>query len=249
MRTFRFKKTYGILALLFVVIALVASGCGVDQGKGAANNTGQEQGSGGNAASPSPSPSPSPTPSEEPASDEPELLGSDKHPVVTIELSNDQVIKVELYPEVAPNTVNNFISLVEQGFYDGLIFHRVIPEFMIQGGDPDGNGTGGPGYSIPGEFTNNGFENKLSHKRGVISMARANDPDSAGSQFFIVVADSPSLDKQYAGFGAVVEGMEAADVVVNQDRDGSDKPLEPISMKKVTVDKKGMTFDAPEKTS
>nr|WP_306812798.1 peptidylprolyl isomerase [Paenibacillus soyae] len=227
---------------MFVVIALIASGCGVDQGKGAANNAGQEQG--GGAASPSPSP----TPTEE-ASEEPELLGSDKHPVVTIELSNDQVIKVELYPEVAPNTVNNFISLAEQGFYDGLIFHRVIPGFMIQGGDPDGNGTGGPGYSIPGEFSQNGFENKLSHKRGVISMARANDPDSAGSQFFIVVEDSPFLDKQYAGFGAVIEGMEAADVVVNQERDGSDKPLEPISMKKVTVDKKGMTFEAPEKTS
>ncbi|MEK3883479.1 peptidylprolyl isomerase [Paenibacillus sp. PL2-23] len=236
----RFKTSFGLYAIVLLALVLAASGCGVNQGSGTTNNAGQEQG--GGAASPSPAPT-------ETASNEPELLGSDKHPLVTIELSNDQVIKVELYPEVAPNTVNNFISLVEKGFYDGLMFHRVIPGFMIQGGDPDGNGTGGPGYSIPGEFTNNGFENKLSHKRGVISMARSNAPDSAGSQFFIVVEDSIFLDKQYAAFGAVVEGMEAADVVVNQDRDGNDMPLQPILMKKVTVDKKGMTFEEPQHAS
>lgn len=178
--------------------------------------------------------------------DEPVLLGSDKHPVVTIEMSNDQAIKVELYPEIAPNTVNHFISLVEQGFYDGLIFHRVIPGFMIQGGDPSGNGTGGPGYTIAGEFSRNGFENKLKHTRGVISMARANDPDSAGSQFFIMVKDTPSLDKQYAAFGKVIEGLETADVIAQQTRDNNNKPLRPLSMTKVTVDKKGMTFERPK---
>lgn len=165
-----------------------------------------------------------------------------------MELSNGKVIKIELYPEVAPNTVNNFISLVQQGFYDGLIFHRVIPGFMIQGGDPDGTGGGGPGYSIPGEFSENGFDNKLKHTRGVISMARTNAPDSAGSQIFIMVEDAPSLDNKYASFGAVIEGIEAADEVVAQDRDSGDKPLDPISMTKVTVDTKGMTFDPPVKT-
>lgn len=247
MRHYRMKPTYGALALLFIVIALIAAGCGVNQGKPIpGGNSNQEQGSGGGATV-SPSPSPSPTPTEE--SDEPELLGSDKHPLVTIELSNDQVIKIELYPEIAPNTVNNFVSLIDKGFYDGVIFHRVIPDFMIQGGDPDGNGTGGPGYSIPGEFSANGFENKLKHKRGVISMARSNDPDSAGSQFFIMVADSPHLDTQYAAFGAVIEGMDAADVIVGQEQGAGNMPLNPISMKKVTVDKKGMTFEQPEKTS
>lgn len=248
MRQNRSKPKHSAVALLFIVIALIAAGCGVDQGKPSpGNNANQEQGSGGSATA-SPSPSPSPTPVEE--SDEPELLGSDKHPVITIELSNDQLIKVELYPEIAPNTVNNFISLVDQGFYDGVIFHRVIPGFMIQGGDPDGTGMGGPGYSIPGEFSANGFENKLKHTRGIISMARSNDPDSAGSQFFIMTDEAPHLDNQYAAFGTVIEGMEAVDVIVNQEQDPTtNMPLEPISMKKVTVDKKGMTFEQPEKTS
>ncbi|QNK60957.1 peptidylprolyl isomerase [Paenibacillus sp. PAMC21692] len=232
-----------LLLAVLAVFLIVAAGCGVDQGK--QNNS---QGSGGGQATASPSPSPSPSPTEAPAEEEgPELLGPEKHPEVTIELSNDKLIKIELYPEVAPNTVNNFISLVQSGFYDGLIFHRVIPGFMIQGGDPDGNGTGGPGYSIPGEFSENGFENKLKHTRGVLSMARSNAPDSAGSQFFIMVEDAPSLDNLYASFGKVIEGIEAADEIVAQDRDGSDKPLEPISMKKVTVDLKGMTFDPPVK--
>ena len=185
-----------------------------------------------------------PATSESPAK-QLELKSSDQHPVLTIELSNDKVIKVELYPEVAPNTVNNMISLANKGFYDGLIFHRVIPGFMIQGGDPQGNGGGGPGYSIKGEFSSNGFENLLSHKRGVISMARAKPKDSAGSQFFIVVADSTHLDKEYAAFGEVIEGMEAADEIAVQQSGQNDRPLEPIAMKKVTVDTKNLTFEEP----
>src|SRR5690625_3435761 len=136
---------------------------------------------------------------------------SDENPVVTITMEDDSEIKAELFPDIAPNTVNNFIALIQEGFYDGVIFHRVIPEFMIQGGDPDGAGTGGPGYSIKGEFTSNGFENNLKHERGVLSMARTNEPDSAGSQFFIMVEDAPHLDGDYAAFGKVIEGMDVAD--------------------------------------
>lgn len=235
------KKRFGVMLLLIAVLFVVASGCGAN--KSAAGN--DSLGGGNTNANTNTS---TPAPTEEPVSDEPELLGSDKHPVVTIELSNDKIIKLELYPEVAPNTVNNFISLINKGFYDGVIFHRVIPGFMIQGGDPDGVGTGGPGYSIPGEFSDNGFENKLKHTRGVLSMARTNMPDTAGSQFFIMVADAPSLDNQYASFGKVTEGMEAVDEIVNQPRDASDKPNDPISMKKVTVDTLGMTFEEPKKT-
>lgn len=161
---------------------------------------------------------------------------SKKNPVVTIEMENGQIIKVELYPEVAPETVANFVSLVKKGFYDGVIFHRVIPGFMIQGGDPDGNGTGGTGYSIKGEFTANGFENNLKHERGVISMARTANPNSAGSQFFLMVANSPHLDGQYASFGRVIEGMEEMDRIVNTKRDYRDKPYEDQRMSKVTVE-------------
>ncbi|REK74495.1 peptidylprolyl isomerase [Paenibacillus paeoniae] len=221
------------------------SGCGVDQGKPVKNEQGGATPTETATATPSPTPSPSPSPSEEPAV-ELELLGPEKHPVVTIEMSNDEIIKVELYPEVAPNTVNNFISLIDKGYYDGVIFHRVIPGFMIQGGDPQGTGTGGPGYTIKGEFTFNDFTNNLTHTKGVISMARTMVPDSAGSQFFIMTEDSPHLDNQYAAFGKVIEGMETVDVIVNQKRDADDKPLEPLSMKKVTVDKKDMTFEQPE---
>lgn len=169
------------------------------------------------------------------------------HPIVTIEMENGQTIKLELYPEVAPNTVNNFISLVKKGFYDGTGFHRVIPGFMIQGGDPDGNGTGGPGYAIAGEFTSNGFQNDLKHTTGVLSMARASDPNSAGSQFFIMVADAPSLDGEYASFGKVIEGMETAEEIVNLERDPMDMPLEFPVMKKVTVDTLGKDYPEPEK--
>ena len=169
------------------------------------------------------------------------------NPIVTIEMENGGVIKAELYPDAAPNTVNNFISLVQKGFYDGLIFHRVIPEFMIQGGDPDGVGSGGPGYSIRGEFNQNGFENNLLHTRGVLSMARTEDPDSAGSQFFIMVDDAPHLDGGYAAFGKVIEGMETADAIVNVKRDWNDKPRKDQRMKKVTVDTQGVDYPEPEK--
>lgn len=169
-----------------------------------------------------------------------------KDPIVTIEMENGGIIRIELYPKIAPNTVKNFISLVQKGFYNGLIFHRVIPNFMIQGGDPKGNGTGGPGYSIKGEFAANGFDNTLKHTRGVVSMARGNDPNSAGSQFFIVVADASYLDGQYAAFGKVIEGMNVVDAIVNVPRDGSDKPLQPQRMKTVTVDTFGVDYGAPE---
>jgi peptidyl-prolyl cis-trans isomerase B (cyclophilin B) len=169
------------------------------------------------------------------------------NPIVTIELENEGVIKLELYPEIAPNTVNNFLSLIKKGHYDGLTFHRVIPGFMIQGGCPNGTGTGGPGYVIKGEFSDNGFNNPLKHERGVISMARTNFPDSAGSQFFIMVKDSPFLDRQYAAFGKVIEGIEEADKIVAVDTDRNDKPLIPQVMKKVTVDTFGVVYDDVEK--
>ena len=173
--------------------------------------------------------------------------GEDKHPIVTIEMSNDKMIKLELYPEIAPNTVNNFIALAQDGFYDGLIFHRVIPDFMIQGGDPEGSGMGGPGYTIAGEFSKNGFANDLKHTRGVISMARSQPLDSAGSQFFIMHADSPHLDGLYAAFGSVIEGIEVVDEIVSQPTGSNNRPIEPLFMKKVTVDTQGRTFEKPVK--
>lgn len=155
-------------------------------------------------------------------------------------------IKIELYPEVAPNTVANYISLVEEGFYNDLIFHRVIPGFMIQGGDPEGVGIGGPGYSIKGEFSSNGFENELAHERGVISMARSEPFDSAGSQFFIVVDDSPHLDGDYAGFGKVISGMDVVDEIVSVETGAHNRPIEEQQMKKVTVDVKGIDYPDPD---
>ena len=168
------------------------------------------------------------------------------NPVVTIEMENGGIIKVELYPDIAPNTVNNFLSLVKSGFYNGLIFHRVIPGFMIQGGDPQGIGMGGPGYSIKGEFTQNRFKNDLAHDRGVLSMARSMRPDSAGSQFFIMVEKAPHLDGAYAAFGKVIEGMEVADGIVSAQRDYNDKPLQDQRMKSVTVDTFGVEYPEPE---
>lgn len=170
-----------------------------------------------------------------------------QNPMVTIEMENGNIIKVELYPETAPNTVKNFISLANANYYDGLIFHRVIPNFMVQGGCPLGQGTGGPGYSIKGEFKSNGFNNPLSHDRGVISMARAMPKDSAGSQFFIMHAKSPHLDGQYAAFGKVTEGMEEIDRIVSVKRDRNDKPNEDQKMKKVTVETFGVDYGAVEK--
>lgn len=173
---------------------------------------------------------------------------SETHPVVSIVMKNDDVIEIELYPEIAPNTVNNFISLVNSGYYDGVSFHRVIPGFMVQGGDPEGTGGGGPGYSIKGEFSANGFENTLLHSRGVISMARTQEPNSAGSQFFIMHEDSPSLDGEYAAFGEVTKGMDVVDKIVSVETN-KDKPVEDQEqiMKTVTVDLKGEVYDSPIK--
>ena len=162
-----------------------------------------------------------------------------QNPIVTIEMENGGILSIELYPDIAPNTVRNFISLVRKGFYNGTIFHRVIPGFMIQGGDPDGTGMGGPGYHIRGEFVRNGFTNTLKHTRGVISMARAQMMDSAGSQFFIMVEDAPFLDGQYAAFGKVTEGMDVADGIVNQKRNMQDRPDAEQKMVNVTIN----TFD------
>ena len=170
-----------------------------------------------------------------------------KNPIVTITMEDGGVIKAELYPEVAPNTVRNFVSLASKGFYDGVVFHRVIPGFMIQGGDPKGVGSGGPGYCIKGEFRANGFKNELLHSRGVLSMARAMDPNSAGSQFFIMVENAPHLDGQYASFGMVLEGMDVCDKIVSVRRNYMDKPIQPQVMKTVTVETFGETFDEPEK--
>lgn len=169
------------------------------------------------------------------------------NPIVTFEMENGDIMKAELYPEIAPNTVNNFISLVQNGFYDGLIFHRVIRGFMIQGGCPDGTGMGGPGYTIKGEFSQNGFANDLRHTEGVLSMARAMHPDSAGSQFFIMHKNSSHLDGAYAAFGKITEGMDIVNKIAETATDYSDRPLEEQKMKKVTVDTMGVEYPAPER--
>lgn len=171
----------------------------------------------------------------------------ERNPVVQIEVENGDIIKAELYPNIAPNTVNNFIHLAKQGYYDGVIFHRVIPGFMLQAGDPEGTGRGGPGYTIKGEFTSNGFENTLKHEPGVLSMARTMIPDSAGSQFFIMHKNSPHLDGDYAAFGRVIEGMDIVDKIANVTTDHFDKPLEEQKMKKVSVETYGVEYPPPEK--
>ena len=165
------------------------------------------------------------------------------NPIVTIEMENGDVMKAELYPEIAPNTVANFVNLVQAGFYDGLIFHRVIPGFMIQGGDPTGTGMGGPGYCIKGEFSGNGVKNNLKHTRGVLSMARSMMKDSAGSQFFVMHADAPHLDGQYAAFGKVIEGIEAVDRVANTETGYQDRPLEEQKIRKATVETFGEAYE------
>ncbi|WP_371741493.1 peptidylprolyl isomerase [Erysipelothrix sp. HDW6C] len=164
-------------------------------------------------------------------------------------MENGKTIEIELFPEVAPNTVNNFITLANSGFYDGVIFHRVIPGFMIQGGDPEGSGMGGPGYSIKGEFTNNGFENNLVHDRGVLSMARSQDKNSGGSQFFIMTADSPHLDGDYASFGRVTQGMDTVDEIVTAPRGANDRPDEDQVIQSIHVDTKGTTYSEPTKVN
>ena len=170
-----------------------------------------------------------------------------QNPVVTITMENGDIIKAELYPEIAPISVNNFISLINKNFYDGLIFHRVIRGFMIQGGDPEGSGCGGPGYSIKGEFSGNGVENNLKHTEGVLSMARSMMPDSAGSQFFIMHKDSPHLDGAYAAFGKITEGMETVNEIAETATDYSDRPMEPQIMKSVTVECFGVAYPEPER--
>ena len=169
-----------------------------------------------------------------------------KNPVITFTMENGDVMKAELYPEIAPNTVNNFISLVKKCFYDGLIFHRIIEGFMIQGGDPEGSGMGGPGYSIKGEFNINGFKNDLKHTKGVLSMARAQHPDSAGSQFFIMHENAPHLDGQYAAFGKLIEGTDVLDSIATVATDWSDRPRQPQVMKTVTVETFGVDYPEPE---
>ena len=169
------------------------------------------------------------------------------NPRVTMMMQNGQEILIDLYPQIAPNTVNNFIELIETGFYDGLIFHRVISGFMLQGGDPEGTGTGGPGYGIKGEFSENGFENKLLHTRGVLSMARSNDPNSAGSQFFIMHQDSPHLDGKYAAFGMVVSGIEVVDEIASGATNKNDRPLTDVVIEKVLVNRNGYSFEQVEK--
>lgn len=215
----RHKVFYLLTAML--AAAIILAGCGSEAKNGQTENTVLESGKKSDYSS-----------------------SVKEKPIVTITMQNDEKIVLELDPAAAPNTVANFISLVEDGFYDGLTFHRVIPGFMIQGGDPAGDGSGGPGYSIAGEFTTNGFENTMKHERGVISMARTQDPNSAGSQFFIMVAEASHLDGDYAAFGKVIEGMETVDAIVSVKRDSADKPLEAQTMKKVEVDTKG--FDYPE---
>ena len=172
---------------------------------------------------------------------------SNQNPIVTFTMENGDVMKAELYPDVAPNTVNNFISLVNKGFYDGVIFHRVIRGFMIQGGDPQGTGVGGPGYSIKGEFSGNGFANDLKHTAGVLSMARAMNPNSAGSQFFIMHKDAPHLDGAYAAFGKIIEGMDVVNTIAETDTDYSDRPLDEQKIKSITVDTFGVDYPEPEK--
>lgn len=170
-----------------------------------------------------------------------------QNPIVTFTMQDGSVIRAELYPEIAPSSVNNFISLINKGFYNGLIFHRVIRGFMIQGGCPDGTGMGGPGYSIKGEFSQNGFQNDLKHTEGVLSMARAMHPDSAGSQFFIMHKTSPHLDGSYAAFGKVIEGMDVVNKIAETDTDYSDRPLNPQVMQSVTVETFGETYPEPER--
>ncbi|WP_227937123.1 peptidylprolyl isomerase [Alkalihalobacillus deserti] len=175
-----------------------------------------------------------------------ESITVEENPIVTITMEGGGEIRAELYPDIAPNTVVNFISLIEKDFYNGLTFHRVIPGFMIQGGDPEGDGSGGPGYSIPGEFLANGFENPLKHERGILSMARSSEPNSAGSQFFIMVENTPELDGDYAAFGRVIEGMEVVDAIVATKRNYHDKPVVEQAMKTVTVDTKGYEYPEPK---
>lgn len=242
-----------VFFLMFSALLLVLAGCG-----NASNSAGQsstssssqtESGMTGSDNSSTSSEQGEASSNAPSANDNSASFKQANDPIVTIEMDDGQKIELELYPKAAPNTVNNFISLVKKGFYDGLTFHRVIPGFMIQGGDPNGNGSGGPGYSIPGEFKKNNVQNDLKHTRGVLSMARTEAPNSAGSQFFIMVADASYLDGQYAAFGKVISGMDEVDKIVNVPTGDMNKPNTPPVMKKVTVDTKGVDYPEPEKSS
>jgi peptidyl-prolyl cis-trans isomerase B (cyclophilin B) len=241
------KRIFTILLTLTLALAL---GCTV-----ATANT-YTSGNGGTQAAEQPAEQPAEQAAEQPEQNEttnPEEVTTMQNPIATITMKDGGVMKLELYPDVAPNTVKNFISLANSGFYDGLTFHRIYAGFMIQGGDPDGNGGGGPGYSIKGEFTGNGVNNNLSHKRGVISMARAQDPDSAGSQFFIMHADGPFLDGQYAAFGMLTEGFTTLDALAatpttyNPYTGEKSVPLEPVVIESIRVDTFGVEYGEPEK--
>lgn len=227
-----YKRTWWLATALLLMFALVLSACG--DGSNEPNDSNDSNNSGA---------------IEEDLNYTGETAYSNAtNPVATIEMENGGVIRIELYPELAPNTVHNFISLANKGYYDGLIFHRVIENFMIQGGDPEGTGAGGPGYTIVGEFNTAGFDNDLPHDRGVISMARMGGIlyDTAGSQFFIMHKDSPHLDNDYAAFGRVIEGIEVVDQIAAVRTDGADKPREDQVMKKVSVDTRGVTYPEPE---
>lgn len=229
--------------ILMCLLVILIAGCGNKPINSPTNSDGgTSNGASGNSANTA-----SPAPQESAAATEGVPSESASHPIVTIEMENGGVIKAELYPEVAPNTVNNFISLIQKGFYDGTIFHRVIPGFMIQGGDPEGTGMGGPDYNIGGEFSGNGFANNLLHTEGILSMARSRPADSAGSQFFIMTADAPHLDGGYAAFGKVIDGLDVAMDIVALKRDANDRPEEPPVIKKVTVDTLGVSYPEPQK--
>lgn len=240
------KNKPALFLIMMCLLMVIAAGCGNKPSNNSNENAnnGTSSGAAGNTATTEPTAAPEET-AAAPTEGVPSATAS--HPIVTIEMDNGDIIKAELYPEVAPNTVNNFISLIQKGFYNGTIYHRVIPGFMIQGGDPDGTGMGGPGYGIAGEFTSNGFVNNLLHTEGVLSMARSQDPNSAGSQFFIMTATSPHLDGDYAPFGKVTEGIEVVTAIVNLPRDSNDRPEQPPVMKKVTVDTLGVTYPEPQK--
>ncbi|AQS11821.1 putative peptidyl-prolyl cis-trans isomerase [Clostridium saccharobutylicum] len=223
MRMKNIKKYLNLVTVVVIMSSLVLVGCG--------NKNTQSQGDS--------------TSVTDESSDS--KTGNENLPVVTITVENYGVIQAELYPEIAPNTVNNFISLVKKGFYDNLTFHRIIKGFMIQGGDPKGDGTGGPGYSIEGEFTSNGFANSLKHTKGVLSMARAQDPNSAGSQFFIMTGDAPNLDGQYAAFGKVTSGLDVLEKIQSVKTKSNDAPIDKVVIKSITVDTKGVDYKEPKK--
>lgn len=256
------KYKHLVLCVITVVLMFIIAGCGTDNDQDKQETNNDENVEQNNQSNNEADTSDDSTSNDDAEDDETEQETDDgnsdnnaqkesqdysgeSNPIVTLTMENGEEIEIELYPEVAPNTVANFISLVEDEFYDGLIFHRVVPEFMIQGGDPEGLGTGDPGYSIPGEFDANGFDNNLIHERGVISMARTQDPDSAGSQFFIMVEDSPHLDGEYAGFGKVISGIEVADDIVSVETD-QEKPKKDQVIESMTVDTKGIDYDEPE---